>query len=102
MVLTVPEQLRIHFYRNRQDGKLLSELMRSGYECLEDVVSKAVRQKVKEPLKAKTLVQEMMEEVPFGPRRRNTVTFSIVDARYGLTRRSSISSLAMPNSKEEK
>jgi len=47
MVLTVPEQSRIHFYQNRQDGKLLSELMRSGYECLEDVVSTAVRQKVK-------------------------------------------------------
>jgi len=47
MVLTVPEQLRIYFYRNRQDGKLLSELMRIGYECLEDVVSTAVRKKVK-------------------------------------------------------
>lgn len=47
MVLTVAEQLRIHFYLNRQDGKLLSELMRSGYECLEDVVSTVVRQKVK-------------------------------------------------------
>jgi len=43
MVLTVPEQLRIHFYRNRQDGMFLSELMRRGYECLEDVVSTAVR-----------------------------------------------------------
>lgn len=47
MVLTVPEQLRIYFYRDRHEGKLLSELMRCGYACLEDVVSKAVRQKVK-------------------------------------------------------
>lgn len=47
MILTVPKQLRIHFYRNRQEGKLLSGLMRCGYECLEDVVSTAVRQKVK-------------------------------------------------------
>ena len=47
MILTVPEQLRIHFYRNRQKGEFLSALMRSGYECLEDVVSTVVRQKVK-------------------------------------------------------
>jgi hypothetical protein len=47
MVLTVPEQLRIVFYRNRQGGKLLSALMRYGYACLEDVVSRAVRQQVK-------------------------------------------------------
>jgi hypothetical protein len=47
MILTVPEQLRITFYRDRREGKLLSALMRSGYECLEEVVSLAVRQKVK-------------------------------------------------------
>ena len=47
MILTVPEQLRIYFYRNRQEGELLSGLMRCGYECLEDVVSRAVKQLVK-------------------------------------------------------
>ena len=47
MILTVPEQLRIVFYRDRHEGKLLSALMRCGYECLEDVVSRAVRQQVK-------------------------------------------------------
>ena len=47
MILTVAEQLRIYFYRNRQEGKLLSGLMRCGYECLEDVVSRAVKQLVK-------------------------------------------------------
>ena len=47
MILTVAEQLRIYFYRNRQEGKLLSGLMRCGYECLEDVVSRAVKQSVK-------------------------------------------------------
>ncbi len=47
MILTVPEQLRIHFYRNRGEGKLLCELMRCGYECLEDVVSTALRHKVR-------------------------------------------------------
>ena len=47
MILTVPEQLRITFYRDRHEGKLLSALMRCGYECLEAVVILAVRQKVK-------------------------------------------------------
>ena len=47
MVLTVAEQLRLGFYRDRHEGKLLSALMRCGYECLEDVVSTVVRQKVK-------------------------------------------------------
>lgn len=47
MILTLAEQLRIYFYRNRQEGKLLSGLMRCGYECLEDVVSRAVKQSVK-------------------------------------------------------
>ena len=47
MILTVPEQQRIIFYRDRHEGKLLSALMRCGYECLEDVVSCAVRQQVK-------------------------------------------------------
>ncbi len=47
MVLTIPEQLRIFFYRDRHEAKLHSELMRSGYACLEDVVSTAVRQEVK-------------------------------------------------------
>jgi hypothetical protein len=35
MILTVPEQLRITFYRNRHEGELLSAFMRYGYECLE-------------------------------------------------------------------
>jgi hypothetical protein len=47
MILTVPEQQRIVFYRDRHEGKLLSALMRCGYECLEDVVSRAVREQVK-------------------------------------------------------
>jgi len=47
IVLTVPEQLRPYFYENRGEGRLLSALMRSGYECLEEVVGQAVRKKVK-------------------------------------------------------
>jgi len=44
IVLTVPEQLRLVFYGG---STLLSDLMRCGYECLEDAVGRAVRQKVK-------------------------------------------------------
>lgn len=47
MILTVPEQAKIYFYRDRQEGRLLSALMRCGHECLEDVAAVAVKQKVK-------------------------------------------------------
>ena len=47
MILTVPEQLRVIFYRDRFSGKLLSSLMKCGSECLEGVVRRAVRQSVK-------------------------------------------------------
>ncbi len=47
MVLTVPKQLRIVFYRNRHYGSLLSSYMRSGHECLEDVVSTVKRLSLK-------------------------------------------------------
>ena len=47
MILTVPEQLRIYFYRDRREGKFLSALMRCGYECLEGVVGRGVKQEVK-------------------------------------------------------
>ncbi len=43
IVLTIPKQLRIVFYHLRHDGRLLSAFMRSGYECLEDVVSTVKR-----------------------------------------------------------
>jgi len=43
IVLTIPEQLRIVFYRHRHDGSLLSLFMKSGHECLEDVVSTVKR-----------------------------------------------------------
>jgi len=46
VVLTVPEEQRIFFFRDRE-GKLLSEFMRCGDDCLEAAVSKAVRTKVK-------------------------------------------------------
>lgn len=43
IVLTIPEQLRTVFYSERHDGDLLSEFMRTGYKCLEDVVSTVKR-----------------------------------------------------------
>ena len=47
MILTVPEQLRESFYRDRKEGELLSALMRCGYACLESVVSTATGKQVK-------------------------------------------------------
>ncbi len=39
IVLTIPEQLKQVFYKERDDGKLLSAFMKCGHECLEDVVN---------------------------------------------------------------
>lgn len=47
IVLTVPEQLRQNFFNNREESKMYGALMRTAYECLEDVVSVVKRQKVK-------------------------------------------------------
>ncbi len=47
IVLTLPEQLRIWFYKKRSEGDLLSAFMRCGYECLEDVVGKIKRKLLK-------------------------------------------------------
>ena len=47
IVLTLPEQLRIYFYQYRHNDSLLSELMRTGHRCLEDVVKIVKRQALK-------------------------------------------------------
>jgi len=47
IVLTLPEQLRPVFFRERHNGDLLSAFMRCGYECLEDVVSTVKRRDLK-------------------------------------------------------
>ena len=47
MILTLPKQLRKAFYRERHDKDLLSTFMRCGHECLEDVVSTALRRRLK-------------------------------------------------------
>lgn len=47
IILTLPEQLRKAFYKVRDNGDLLSAMMRSGHDCLEDVVSTVLRRKLK-------------------------------------------------------
>jgi len=47
VVLTLPEQLRKEFFKERFDGDLLSRFMRCGYECLEDVISIVKRKSLK-------------------------------------------------------
>ncbi|MEA2000034.1 MAG: transposase [Euryarchaeota archaeon] len=47
VVLTMPKQLKIYFYRGRFAKTLISALMRCGYKCLEDVVSQVKKHAVK-------------------------------------------------------
>jgi hypothetical protein len=47
VVLTIPEQLRPLFYKNRFEGKLLEALIKTGYRCLEETVSEQLRKQVK-------------------------------------------------------
>ena len=47
IVLTLPEQLRPAFFRERFTRDLLSAFMNCGYECLEDVVSSVKRHDLK-------------------------------------------------------
>jgi hypothetical protein len=47
IVLTMPEQLRQAFYSVRNNSELLSCMMKSGHECLEDVVSTVLRRQIK-------------------------------------------------------
>lgn len=47
VILTIPEQLRIYFYRDRFEGNLLSKLFETGYKCLEKVISDKFRRRLK-------------------------------------------------------
>jgi len=47
IVLTMPKQLRQPFYSVRHNDELLSRLMKIGHQCLEEVVSVALRKNVK-------------------------------------------------------
>ncbi len=45
IVPAIPERLRPIFYQHRHEGRLLSTVMRCGYECLEDVLSTAIKKR---------------------------------------------------------
>lgn len=47
VVLTVPEQLKQFFYIERFKGKLLKELIKEGYRCVEDIMSCKFKKKLK-------------------------------------------------------
>tara|TARA_X000001036_G_C20638230_1_gene790068 strand:+ start:175 stop:1356 length:1182 start_codon:yes stop_codon:yes gene_type:complete len=47
IVLTIPEQLRKLFYKNRKSRELYSELMKVGHKCLEEVMTVVGKQSVK-------------------------------------------------------
>jgi len=47
IVLTVPEEQRQYFYRERQSGELLKELINCGVETLNDAVATYKKQKIK-------------------------------------------------------
>ena len=47
VILTIPEQLKKYFYKDRVEGKLLSELFKTGYRCLEEVIEDKFRKKLK-------------------------------------------------------
>lgn len=47
VVLTIPEQLRELFYKNRHEGKLLESLIKTGYKCLEETLSEQLKKTVK-------------------------------------------------------
>lgn len=47
VILTVPEQLRKYFYKDRVEGILLNELFKTGYECLEEVIKDKFRKELK-------------------------------------------------------
>ena len=47
VVLTIPEQLRIYFYKDRLKGDLLKALYKIGYRCLGSVMNRKFRKELK-------------------------------------------------------
>lgn len=47
VILTVPEQLKRYFYKDRFEGKLLKKLFKIGYECLKKVTKSVFRKELK-------------------------------------------------------
>ena len=46
VVLTIPEQFRWIFYRNRKDFKLFNKFFKAGWKCVQDFVSEALGRSV--------------------------------------------------------
>lgn len=81
MILTVTEQLRKAFYKNRSEGELLSELMRCGHACLESVVSVAVKKSVK--IGSIVVVQTHGRSGKYNPHLHIIMTSGGIDERTG-------------------
>ena len=81
IVLTVPEQLREFFYQVRYNGDLLSEFMRAGYRCLEDVVSTVLRRTLK--IGAMIAVQTHGRSGRYNPHLHIIMTSGGVDEQAG-------------------
>jgi hypothetical protein len=47
VVLTIPMQLRKTFFENSKNGELMAAFMKTGQKCLEEVVSRVVKRRVK-------------------------------------------------------
>lgn len=47
VVLTIPEQFRIYFYRDRFKARLLRELIKAGCRCMEEVIGTKFRKRLK-------------------------------------------------------
>jgi len=47
VVLTVPEQFRTYFYKDKFEGNLLKKLFKAGYECLKEVIRIKFRKELK-------------------------------------------------------
>ena len=41
VTFTIPEQVRIVFYQNRQDKEIFNQFMNAGWSCVEDFISEA-------------------------------------------------------------
>jgi hypothetical protein len=81
IVLTIPEQLRNVFYHERHEGDLLSEFMRSGYACLEDVVSTVKRTALK--IGAIVVVQTHGRSGRYNPHLHIIMTSGGIEERSG-------------------
>lgn len=81
IILTVPDKLRPSFYSNRFTCEILTQFMSCGYKCLEDVVCKAVKRKVK--IGAIVVVQTFGRSGHFNPHLHVIMTSGGIDEATG-------------------